>query len=262
MQRKLYHPQKTSKVKQHIRTVCHCGINSGGGGSYIERVFRISIDCFISILSILFIHPFIHSHSVTVGWCAFPKTDHRERTIVSSLAKSHPLGIVPSSSPRSPATAVSASERFGRCSLDIKFGLSSKIYIHRAIPIYCTPTPATSVGCAAYAPEHTEELMRRQCPIISGSYRLGIPPLVLVRWYWYPIHVPSISEFFRSIQPPTRPLLPRASVVRSLVFVSFALLLLLLYVFNKLSAVTDCECADEGSPIYFIPFRFSPTRPW
>lgn len=102
MQRKLCHPQKTSKVKQHIRTVYHCGLKcGGGGGSYIQRVFRVSIDCFISILpsSFLFIHLFIHSHTPTQSLYRmgrFPKDrpTHRERNLVvvcCSLAKSHPL---------------------------------------------------------------------------------------------------------------------------------------------------------------------------
>lgn len=74
----------------------------------------------------------------------------------------------------------------------IKFSLSSKIYyIHSSsnTNLYCTPTPPPTDGddgmvCAAYALEHIEKLMRRQCPITDWGYGVRC-----VRWYWYPIHV-------------------------------------------------------------------------
>lgn len=113
----------------------------------------MSIDCFITVL-LLLLQP---AHFVCC-WCAFP--NQRAKASSSPSPPQHPLR--------------KSSEPFGN---RYKFSLSSKIYIHWAIPIYCRHQHRHR-GCAAYAPQHIEELMRRQCPVIM---RLGISfVLVLV----------------------------------------------------------------------------------
>lgn len=100
----------------------------------------------------------------------------------------------------------------------IKFSLSSKIYyIHSSsnTNLYCTPTPPPTDGddgmvCAAYALEHIEKLMRRQCPITDWGYGVRCT-LVLVS---DSCTFENFSD--RSIRPPSiHPPAPPAELLSS-----------------------------------------------
>lgn len=133
----------------------------------------------------------------------------------------------------------------------IKFSLSSKIYyIHSSsnTNLYCTPTPPPTDGddgmfCAAYALEHIEKLMRRQCPITDWGYGVRCT-LVLVS---DSCTFENFSD--RSIRPPST-LLPSFCPRLLLVVRSLSLC----YVGKLLRRSFVCERVEEEA-VHFISLR-------